>query len=276
MACRPTDALAPGSDAIVPEPGDLRGPDRRREPAHGVRPGRHPSVLHGHRLPQAPSALGGGAGVHRRVQHRSAPGPSPDRALLRATPSRRHRPIRRHVAFGAFSWTSPPRASWSGAPSSSPHSCGDSATDWGMGILVIEHDIRFVMTACDFVMALDFGREIAVGSPEAVRHDPAVVAAYLGDVEEVRPAEPGTHGALRPGPNRLGRISRERIPGGRGDDEHTNRRDGWFGARVTAGAEGLAAGYGHVPAIEDVDLHDRSRRGGGDPRVRTPRGSRRR
>ena len=63
------------------------------------------------------------------------------------------------------------------------------ASDWGMGILVIEHDIRFVMTACDSVMALDFGQEIAFGSPQAVRHDPAVVAAYLGEVEEVRPGQ---------------------------------------------------------------------------------------
>ncbi|MGH9251789.1 MAG: ABC transporter ATP-binding protein, partial [Acidimicrobiales bacterium] len=69
------------------------------------------------------------------------------------------------------------------------------ATDWGMGILVIEHDIRFVMTACDSVMALDFGREIAFGSPEAVRHEPAVVAAYLGDVEEVRSGQPARAGA---------------------------------------------------------------------------------
>jgi ABC-type branched-subunit amino acid transport system ATPase component/branched-subunit amino acid ABC-type transport system permease component len=71
------------------------------------------------------------------------------------------------------------------------------ATDWGMGILVIEHDIRFVMTACDLVMALDFGQEIAFGSPEAVRRNPGVVAAYLGDVDEARhrPAAP-TSGAL--------------------------------------------------------------------------------
>jgi ABC-type branched-subunit amino acid transport system ATPase component/branched-subunit amino acid ABC-type transport system permease component len=61
------------------------------------------------------------------------------------------------------------------------------ASDWGMGILVIEHDIRFVMSACDSVMALDFGRQIAFGSPEAVRHDPAVVTAYLGAVDDARP-----------------------------------------------------------------------------------------
>jgi ABC-type branched-subunit amino acid transport system ATPase component/branched-subunit amino acid ABC-type transport system permease component len=64
------------------------------------------------------------------------------------------------------------------------------AADWGMALLVIEHDIRFVMTACDSVIALDFGQQIAFGSPEAVRHDSAVVASYLGDVEEVRPGRP--------------------------------------------------------------------------------------
>jgi ABC-type branched-subunit amino acid transport system ATPase component/branched-subunit amino acid ABC-type transport system permease component len=60
------------------------------------------------------------------------------------------------------------------------------ANDWGMAILVIEHDIRFVMTACDSVLALNFGEEIAFGPPEVVRRDPAVVSAYLGDVEQVR------------------------------------------------------------------------------------------
>jgi sulfate-transporting ATPase len=74
------------------------------------------------------------------------------------------------------------------------------ATDWGMGILVIEHDIRFVMTACDSVMALDFGRKIAFGSPEAVRHDPAVVSAYLGDVEEVRPGQAARAGTVEAEP----------------------------------------------------------------------------
>ena len=79
------------------------------------------------------------------------------------------------------------------------------SSDWGMGILVIEHDIRFVMTACDSVMALDFGRQIAFGSPETVRHDPAVVAAYLGDVEEVRRGRSGradaTAGSAPAGPD---------------------------------------------------------------------------
>jgi sulfate-transporting ATPase len=55
------------------------------------------------------------------------------------------------------------------------------AEDWGMAILVVEHDMNFVMGVCDQVVVLDFGELIASGSPEQIRSDPAVVAAYLGD-----------------------------------------------------------------------------------------------
>ncbi len=55
------------------------------------------------------------------------------------------------------------------------------ADDWGMAVLVVEHDMNFVMEVCDEVMVLDFGNLIAAGSPEEVRSNPAVIAAYLGD-----------------------------------------------------------------------------------------------
>ena len=68
------------------------------------------------------------------------------------------------------------------------------ADDWGMAILVVEHDMNFVMGVCDRVVVLDFGRMIANGTPAEVRNDPAVIAAYLGvetdDEREIRSAAP--------------------------------------------------------------------------------------
>jgi sulfate-transporting ATPase len=55
------------------------------------------------------------------------------------------------------------------------------ADEWGMAVLVVEHDMNFVMGVCDEVIVLDFGRLIASGPPDTVRADPDVIAAYLGN-----------------------------------------------------------------------------------------------
>jgi sulfate-transporting ATPase len=67
------------------------------------------------------------------------------------------------------------------------------ADEWGMAVLVVEHDMNFVMGVCDHVVVLDFGNLIASGSPEQVRSDPAVIAAYLGDDSDSESEEPLVH-----------------------------------------------------------------------------------
>jgi sulfate-transporting ATPase len=58
------------------------------------------------------------------------------------------------------------------------------ASEWGMAVLLVEHDMTFVMSVCDELVVLDFGSKISEGTPEAVRRDPAVIAAYLGEEEK--------------------------------------------------------------------------------------------
>ena len=53
----------------------------------------------------------------------------------------------------------------------------------GLTILLIEHDMSFVMNLCDYLYVLDFGELIAQGDPASVRANPAVLDAYLGREE---------------------------------------------------------------------------------------------
>ncbi|SCW67726.1 general L-amino acid ABC transporter ATP-binding protein [Rhizobium mongolense subsp. loessense] len=61
--------------------------------------------------------------------------------------------------------------------------------DTGTSILLIEHDMSVVMEISDHVVVLEYGQKISDGTPEHVKHDPKVIAAYLGvedkEVEEV-------------------------------------------------------------------------------------------
>jgi branched-chain amino acid transport system permease protein len=50
----------------------------------------------------------------------------------------------------------------------------------GMSLLLVEHDMDFVMTLTDRIVVVEFGTKLTEGTPDAVRQDPAVRAAYLG------------------------------------------------------------------------------------------------
>ena len=56
--------------------------------------------------------------------------------------------------------------------------------DDGATMLLIDHDMGLVLSICDRIFVLEFGKLIASGSPEAVRRDPDVVRAYLGSAAE--------------------------------------------------------------------------------------------
>jgi branched-chain amino acid transport system ATP-binding protein len=68
------------------------------------------------------------------------------------------------------------------------------------GVVVIEHRMDLVMSVCDTIYVLDFGKRIAVGSPEEVQANPAVTAAYLGAEGIPGEAGPAAPGSVAPGP----------------------------------------------------------------------------
>jgi branched-chain amino acid transport system ATP-binding protein len=53
--------------------------------------------------------------------------------------------------------------------------------EFGVSVLLIEHDMSLVMGVADRILVLEHGQPIMIGKPDEVRNDPRVIKAYLGE-----------------------------------------------------------------------------------------------
>ncbi len=74
-----------------------------------------------------------------------------------------------------------PTAGLNGSESAEMASLLRAVRDHGIGVLLVEHDMKFLLNLSDHVVVLNAGRKIAEGTPTEIQEDPAVRVAYLGE-----------------------------------------------------------------------------------------------
>ena len=115
----------------------------------------------------------------------------------------------------------------------------------GLGVLLVEHDMSFVMGTCEHIHVLDFGRIIANGTPTEIQANPAVRSAYLGS-DDARTAPPAAEGDGTPKVSLHAVIEEHdirRAPGATPDP-----------ATTALALRNIGAGYGTIEVLFDVDV----------------------
>ncbi len=123
------------------------------------------------------------------------------------------------------------------------------ASELGMAVLLVEHNVSVVLDVSDEISVLQFGTVIANGPPAEIRSDPVVIAAYLGSREEIE--EPVN---VEVGPAPVVPVVPV-VPAAPAVRVVEPRRPATAATDVPlVEARGLSAGYGELAAVRDLDL----------------------
>ena len=130
----------------------------------------------------------------------------------------------------------------------------------GITVLLIDHDMGLVLSTCDRLCVLDFGRLIAEGAPDTVRTDPSVVTAYLGSAAGEAQAKDGD--AVAAAQHSLG-VARQAGETHQGERRADDLRPLPGAAPETAppgsdtglSLRNLVTGYAGIPVVRGIDLH---------------------
>jgi len=150
-----------------------------------------------------------------------------------------------------------PAAGLDTAESAAFGACLRRVVDTGITVLLIDHDMGLVLSTCDRLCVLDFGRLIAEGAPETVRTDPSVVTAYLGSAAGEAQAKDGDAIAAA---QRTVELAHHVEMADRGEPTADDLHPAPGSEPAIAPGAGLAlqnlvTGYDGLPVVRGIDLH---------------------